>query len=134
MKQNTEILVSNICLLFMYLHFIIIHISHYVHIMLICSVTYDSLQPVGLQPARLLYPWNFLGKNTRLGFHFRLQGIFPGIESKSPAWQVDSLSLSHLGRLLQFSSDLFSHSVMSDSLRPHGLQHTRLPCCPLIYI
>ena len=23
---------------------------------------------------------------------------------------------------------LFSHSVMSDSLRPHGLQHTRLSC------
>ena len=23
---------------------------------------------------------------------------------------------------------LFSHSVMSDSLSPHGLQHTRLPC------
>ena len=23
---------------------------------------------------------------------------------------------------------LFSHSVMSDTLRPHGLQHTRLPC------
>ena len=23
---------------------------------------------------------------------------------------------------------LFSHSVMSDSLRPHGLLHTRLPC------
>ena len=22
----------------------------------------------------------------------------------------------------------FSHSVMSDSLRPHELQHTRLPC------
>ena len=22
----------------------------------------------------------------------------------------------------------FSHSVMSDSLRPHGLQHARLPC------
>ena len=26
---------------------------------------------------------------------------------------------------------LFSHSVMSDSLRPHGLQHTRPPC-PLL--
>ena len=25
-------------------------------------------------------------------------------------------------------SDQFSHSVMSKSLRPHGLQHTRLPC------
>ena len=23
---------------------------------------------------------------------------------------------------------LFSHSVMSDSLQPHGLQHVRLPC------
>ena len=23
---------------------------------------------------------------------------------------------------------LFSHSVMSDSLQPHGVQHTRLPC------
>ena len=23
---------------------------------------------------------------------------------------------------------LFSHSVVSDSLRPHGLQHTRFPC------
>ena len=28
----------------------------------------------------------------------------------------------------QFSSVQFSHSVMSDSLRPHGLQHTRRPC------
>ena len=29
---------------------------------------------------------------------------------------------------IQFSSDQFSHSVMSDSLRPHELQHTRPPC------
>ena len=28
----------------------------------------------------------------------------------------------------QFSSVQFSHSVVSDSLRPHELQHTRLPC------
>ena len=27
----------------------------------------------------------------------------------------------------QFSSVHFSHSVMSDSLRPHGLQHSRFP-------
>ena len=26
------------------------------------------------------------------------------------------------------SSALFTHSVVSDSLRSHGLQHTRLPC------
>ena len=28
----------------------------------------------------------------------------------------------------QFSSVQFSHSVVSDSLRPHELQHARLPC------
>ena len=31
-------------------------------------------------------------------------------------------------RKQKFSSVQFSHSVMSDSLQPHGLQHTRLPC------
>ena len=30
--------------------------------------------------------------------------------------------------IFQFSSVQFSRSVMSDSLRPHGLQHARLPC------
>ena len=30
--------------------------------------------------------------------------------------------------VVQFSSVQFSCSVMSDSLRPHGLQHARLPC------
>ena len=28
----------------------------------------------------------------------------------------------------KFSSVQFSHSVMSNSLQPHGLQHARLPC------
>ena len=28
----------------------------------------------------------------------------------------------------QFSSVQFSHSVVSDSLQSHGLQHTRIPC------
>ena len=32
------------------------------------------------------------------------------------------------GRHLLMHSVQFSPSVMSDSLRPHGLQHTRLPC------
>ena len=29
---------------------------------------------------------------------------------------------------MDYQSVQFSHSVASDSLRPHGLQHTRLPC------
>ena len=30
----------------------------------------------GLQPTRLLCPWDFPGKNTEVGCHFLLQGIF----------------------------------------------------------
>ena len=33
------------------------------------------LQPYGLQPAGLLCPWHFPGKNTGVGYHFLLQGI-----------------------------------------------------------
>ena len=32
--------------------------------------------PHGLQPARLLCPWNFLGKDTKVGSHSLLHGIF----------------------------------------------------------
>ena len=35
-----------------------------------------SLGPFGLWPARLLCPWGFPGKNTGVGCHFLLQGIF----------------------------------------------------------
>ena len=35
-----------------------------------------TLQPSGLLPARLLCPWDFPGKNTRVTCHFLLQGIF----------------------------------------------------------
>ena len=42
----------------------------------VCSVVSDSLQPYGLQPVKLLCPWDFPGKNTGEGCHFLLQGIF----------------------------------------------------------
>ena len=35
------------------------------------------LQPQGLEPARLLCPWDSLGKNAEEGCHFLLQDIFP---------------------------------------------------------
>ena len=41
------------------------------------SVVSDSLQPHGLQPISLLSPWDFPGKNTGVGCHALLQGIFP---------------------------------------------------------
>ena len=40
------------------------------------SVMSNSLRLHGLWPARLLCPWNSPGKNTRVGCHFLLQGIF----------------------------------------------------------
>ena len=54
----------------------------------------------------------------------------PGIEPGSPALQADSLPTELQGKIFNgiFSSVQFSHSVMSDSLRPHELQHARPPC------
>ena len=48
---------------------------NYLHV-LSHSVMFDSLRSHGLQPGRLLCPWNFPGKNTGAGCHFLLQGIF----------------------------------------------------------
>ena len=41
---------------------------------------------------------------------------------ESPSW-VSATYISQVLRLVQFN-----HSVLSNSLWPHGLQHTRLPC------
>ena len=40
------------------------------------SFVSDTLQPYGLQPTRLLCPWDSPGKNTEMGSHSLLQGIF----------------------------------------------------------
>ena len=61
-----------------------------------------TLQPHGLQPSRLLCPWDFSGKNTGVGCHVLLQKIFP-TQGMNPhlLWllhlPVDPLPLSHLG-------------------------------------
>ena len=44
--------------------------------MIIHSVVPNSLHPHGLQPPKLLHPWDFPGKNTGMDCHFLLQGIF----------------------------------------------------------
>ena len=66
-------------------------------------------------------------------FLFCLQTILPS--SVPGTWSVHvapSLSPSPIMSLHSlfrtFSSVQFSRSVMSNSLQPHGLQHTRLPC------
>ena len=62
------------------------------------SVMSDCLRPYGLQPARLLCPWNLPGRNTGAGCCFRLQRIFlsQGSNPRLLHWQADSLPLSQL--------------------------------------
>ena len=54
----------------------------------------------------LLCPWDFLGKNTGVGCHALLQGIFPtqGSNLHLLRWQVGSLRLSHLGTITPLDS------------------------------
>ena len=42
-----------------------------------CSVMSNPLRPFGLEPTRLLCPWDFSNKNTGVGCHILLQRIFP---------------------------------------------------------
>ena len=66
------------------------------------SVVSDSLRPHGRQAARLLCLWYFPGKNTEVGCHVLLQGIFP-TKGSNPCllcllhWQVGSLPLTSPG-------------------------------------
>ena len=64
-----------------------------------CLVVSDSLWLLGLQPTRLLCPWNFPCKSTGMGCRFLLQGIFPTQGSKLRLlhllhWQADSFPLA----------------------------------------
>ena len=52
----------------------------------VASVVSDSVRPHGLQPTRLLRPWDSPGKNTGVGCHFLLQCM--KVESKSEVAQL----------------------------------------------
>ena len=57
------------------------------------SVVSDSLRPHGLQPTRLLCPWDSPGKNTGVSCHFFLRKIFPdqGLNLCLLHWQAEPL-------------------------------------------
>ena len=66
-----------------------------------CSIRSNSLSPHGLYgiQSRLLCPWDFPGKDTGVGCHFLLQGIFPFQRSNPglPYWRQILYRLSHQG-------------------------------------
>ena len=78
------------------------------------SVVSDSLRPYGLQPVKLLYPWNSLGKNTGVNSHFLLQGIFL-TQRLNPGLPYCRQILYHLSHR---KSHIFSDSFpLSDQIR-----------------
>ena len=68
------------------------------HVCEVSSVVSDPMQ--SSEPARLLCPWDCPGKNTRVGCHFLLQGIFPtqGSNLCLLDWQAGSLPLASPGK------------------------------------
>ena len=93
-----------------------------VRMLCVCAQSLSPVlcSPMNCKPARLLCPLDFPGKNIGVCCHFLLQGIFPtqGTNLCLLHWQANSLSLSHLGSYVCY---VLSRSVMSSSLRPHGL-------------
>ena len=73
----------------------------------------------GLQPARLLCPWDFPGKNTGVGCHFLLQGIFPtqGLNMSLLHWQAGSLPLGHQGSHEKIYTKLISVFASKKAMR-----------------
>ena len=95
----------------------------------------ESVRPHGLWSARLLCPWDSPGKNTGVGCHFLLQGIFPtqGSNLHLLHWQAGSLPLSHQGSP---SLDLAHHRLevltliqSSHPLNPHLTLLVRFSYC-----
>ena len=71
---------------------------------LVTSVVSKSMRPCGLQPSRLLCPWDSLDDSTGVGCHAALQGIFP--------LQAGSLPLSHQGSPYILKHLLYKHLYM----------------------
>ena len=106
-------------------------------IVVILSLSRVQLSPAhGLQPIKFLCPSDFPGKNTGVGCLTLLQGIFPTQGSNPSVLHCRQTLLAEphekpktVDRQTEIDRSVqFSHSVVSDSLRPHGLQHARLPC------
>ena len=72
------------------------------------SVMSDSLQPHGLELARLLCSWDSPYKYTGMGSHSLLQGIFPTQESNPGLlyWQADSLLSEPPGKPFEQGSNM----------------------------
>ena len=81
----------------------------------------DSLQPQGLKHTRLLCSWDSRGKNTGVGCHFLLQGIFL-TQGLNPCL----LHLLHCRQILYSLSHLGSPLQLYECIRSTHHKHTVL--------
>ena len=81
------------------------------------SVMSDSLRPHGLQPTRLLRPWDFSGKDTGVGCHVLLQGIF--------LTQGQNPGLLHCRRILYHMSTREAHIIQQFHFWKFHLKRTK---------
>ena len=81
------------------------------------SVVSNSLRPHGLQPLRLLCPWDSLGKSTGVDCHALLQRIFP-----TQGW---NLGLPHCRWILYCQSHQGSHNNYNKMQEEYGSERTK---------
>ena len=91
-----------------------------------CSVMSDSVTPWTVSHQVPLSLEFFGQEHWMVAMPFSRRSCWPGIEPRSPVLQADSLLSEPPDKPMQVISQ-FSQSVLSNSLWPHGLQHTRLP-------
>ena len=72
------------------------------------SVASHSLWPHRQQPERLLYPWDFPGKNTGVSWYSLLQGIFQGSNPRSLHCRQIIYRLSYQGNLMAWGLEFYS--------------------------
>ena len=85
-----------------------------------CSVMSHSLRPHGLEPTRLLCPWDFSGNNTGVGSHSLLHGMFL-TQGSSPNLLSHSVAL---GQLFDLGTQFPHLRVLFSSVQ--SLSHGRL--------
>ena len=82
-----------------------------------CSVVSDPQRPHGLQPTRLLHPWDFPGKSTGVGCHCLLQN------------HLGDFAFSKITILLKVKVKSFSvksHSLWPHDYTVHGILQARI--------
>ena len=94
-----------------------------------CLVVSDSLRPQGLEPARLLCPWDSPGKNTGVGCHPLLQGVFltQVLNTGLLLCRQTLYRLSHQGEAPYFPNQGSNPCPCSRSSEPYPPDHQGSP-------